>query len=100
MRREFSLFQRICFCGHSHLPGYFVQAGGDKEFEFVRWKEMKFSINLASEQWVICCVGSVGQPRVGGPRAKLCSGLMVAHNPPTSRCLRLADNDQQDQIEP
>jgi diadenosine tetraphosphatase ApaH/serine/threonine PP2A family protein phosphatase len=68
LKREFSLFQGVCFCGHSHLPGYFARVGVHDAFEFVALEGDEFQFHLGGEQ-VICGVGSVGMPRDGDPRA-------------------------------
>ena len=62
-----SLIEPYCFCGHTHIPGVFVEnAGGSWTFSappdlsgFWRLDGRKTLVN----------VGSVGQPRDGDPRA-------------------------------
>ena len=69
MTRIGDLLERYCFCGHTHVPGVFVEpseAGGDWQFfapaernHFWRFDGRKTIVN----------VGAVGQPRDGDPRA-------------------------------
>lgn len=54
--------ERICFVGHSHVPGVYPEKGGEtrsREGEVVLEPKQRFIIN----------VGSVGQPRDRDPRA-------------------------------
>jgi len=61
----FSTFhQRICFIGHSHLPGIFILKS-DASISFQRLE----SLTLDNDSRYIINVGSVGQPRDGDPRA-------------------------------
>lgn len=57
---------RICFLGHTHVPGIFTY-GGDDEVHFVEPQEGKRYTVTAPK--AIVNVGSVGQPRDGDPRA-------------------------------
>jgi predicted phosphodiesterase len=63
MDKIFSLIERVCFQGHTHVPGVFTQnltfLSPDEVSNQYRLSEMKAMIN----------VGSVGQPRDGNPRA-------------------------------
>ncbi len=69
MDRLGALLDRYCFCGHTHVPGVFVEpevAGGQWQFfspeerhHFWRFDGRKAIVN----------VGSVGQPRDGDRRA-------------------------------
>jgi diadenosine tetraphosphatase ApaH/serine/threonine PP2A family protein phosphatase len=64
MEKLFSMFQGLCFQGHTHVPGVFTS-----EMSFVRPDEMiDGKITLADEKAMIN-VGSVGQPRDGDWRA-------------------------------
>lgn len=55
--------ERICFIGHTHVPGIFSPSGRAKSVS----KDEKFLVN----------VGSIGQPRDGNP--KLSFGLFDSH---------------------
>ncbi len=56
---------RLCFLGHTHVPGIFVQGDGD-----VHYIEPEDGKRYAiSSRRAIVNVGSVGQPRDGDPRA-------------------------------
>ncbi len=54
---------RVCFVGHSHVPGVYPESGG-----FLRPDEIEDFYELGAER-VIVNVGSVGQPRDGDNRA-------------------------------
>lgn len=69
-RRHFSAMKTdLCFVGHSHVPGAFVQ---DKEGSITVQHPNKLSID--ENRKYIINVGSVGQPRDGDPRA--CYGVL------------------------
>jgi diadenosine tetraphosphatase ApaH/serine/threonine PP2A family protein phosphatase len=55
--------ERICFIGHSHVPGVFVQTGSSTHY--LRPAELSLD---ASCRYLVN-VGSCGQPRDGDPRA-------------------------------
>ena len=57
------LKKRICFVGHSHVPGIFYYDGAAKGMEGV------LKVKIESGKKYIVNVGSVGQPRDGDPRA-------------------------------
>ena len=63
MERIFSLVERYCFQGHTHVPGVFTES-----LNFFSPEELEFQYQLGSEK-VLVNVGSVGQPRNGDPRA-------------------------------
>ena len=70
----FSAFhQRVCFIGHSHLPGVFI-LNPDKSISF----ERRTSITFQNNARYIINVGSVGQPRDGDPRASF--GILDIEN--------------------
>ena len=64
--------QLTCFCGHTHVPGVFVD---DPYFETPEemGEDQKYTIG---EEKVIVNVGSVGQPRDRDPRA----GYVILHD--------------------
>lgn len=63
MDRLFALVPRICFQGHTHVPGVFTTHG-----EFLRPETIPHGMGLGAEKLMIN-VGSVGQPRDGDPRS-------------------------------
>jgi diadenosine tetraphosphatase ApaH/serine/threonine PP2A family protein phosphatase len=60
-------FDQVCFNGHTHVPGVFVERGPGK-WEFLGPEECVRSFRVAARR-VICNVGAVGQPRDGDWRA-------------------------------
>ncbi len=60
----FSLIERVCFVGHTHLPGVFLE-----ELAFISTQDVGEGFDLPTEQKVIVNIGSVGQPRDGNPAA-------------------------------
>ncbi|MCG8583557.1 MAG: metallophosphoesterase family protein, partial [Pirellulales bacterium] len=63
MERIFSLIERCCFQGHTHVPGVFTES-----LQFSSPEELDYRYELG-EQKVMVNVGSVGQPRDGDPRS-------------------------------
>ena len=63
MERIFSLVDRYCFQGHTHIPGVFTE-----ELNFAAPEEFNFSYQLGPQKTLIN-VGSVGQPRNGDSRS-------------------------------
>ncbi len=63
IERLFSVIQRYCFQGHTHVPGVFTF-----QFEFYRPEDIGYQYQLGKDK-VMINVGSVGQPRDGDPRA-------------------------------
>lgn len=59
----FERFERVCFVGHTHVPGVFLEGP-----DFYSPDELENRFELAREKAVIN-VGSVGQPRDRDPRA-------------------------------
>jgi len=59
----FDLFERVCFVGHTHLPGVFTET-----YEFLTPAQVGEKYTLSGRK-VIVNVGSVGQPRDLDPRA-------------------------------
>jgi predicted phosphodiesterase len=65
MDKLFSLFSRICFQGHTHVPGIF-----SADHRFVRPSDIADRFSLAAnQQSLMINVGSVGQPRDGDSRS-------------------------------
>lgn len=60
-------FPRLCFCGHTHVPGVFVEQGPG-HWEHVTPLGCGGEWRLDGRKTLIN-VGSVGQPRDGDPRA-------------------------------
>jgi diadenosine tetraphosphatase ApaH/serine/threonine PP2A family protein phosphatase len=67
MMRIFSLVERYCFQGHTHVPGVFVEQAEDA-FEFHAPEDIDFRYRFGRRK-ALCNVGSVGQPRDGDWRA-------------------------------
>jgi predicted phosphodiesterase len=63
MEKLFSLIEKYCFQGHTHVPGVFTQ-----DLNFFSPEEIGYQYRLGEEKSMIN-VGSVGQPRDGDPRA-------------------------------
>jgi len=58
-----SRFEKLCFQGHTHIPGVFTESGS-----FIAPEERDHFFRLDQEKCMIN-VGSVGQPRDGNPRS-------------------------------
>ncbi len=67
MAEIFSLIRRLCFVGHSHIPGIYTETG-----KFVTPERVSGSYTHTRGKALIN-VGSVGQPRDGDPRASYVS---------------------------
>lgn len=66
-QKTFSLLkQKICFVGHSHSPGVFIEEG-----EKIYYREPE-TLSLEDGKRYIVNDGSVGQPRDNDPRACFC----------------------------
>jgi predicted phosphodiesterase len=63
MEKLFSLVERYCFQGHTHVPGVFTPEG-----RFIRPDEMNYQYRLGEGKAMVN-VGSVGQPRDGDSRS-------------------------------
>ena len=63
MKNLFRRVQKLCFQGHTHIPGVFTEHG-----EFITPEDCDYKYALSDEKRMIN-VGSVGQPRDGDPRA-------------------------------
>ncbi len=63
MEKIFSLVERYCFQGHTHVPGVFTQSGN-----FFSPEDIGDTYRLTDEK-VLVNVGSVGQPRDGNRNA-------------------------------
>lgn len=63
MTAIFDRFERLCFVGHTHVPGVFVP-----DPDFYSPDELNFRYTLSKEKAMIN-VGSVGQPRDRNPKA-------------------------------
>ena len=63
MERIFSLVDKYCFKGHTHIPGVFTE-----DLNFLAPEDIDFKYTLASKK-VLVNVGSVGQPRNGDNRS-------------------------------
>uniref|UniRef100_A0A7C2NYE8 Metallophosphoesterase n=1 Tax=Schlesneria paludicola TaxID=360056 RepID=A0A7C2NYE8_9PLAN len=63
MERIFSLVEKYCFQGHTHIPGVFTE-----DLSFLPPEEIEFKYELGPRKALIN-VGSVGQPRNGDSRS-------------------------------
>ena len=63
MERIFSLVEKYCFQGHTHIPGVFTE-----DLNFLAPEEIDFKYELGTKK-VLINVGSVGQPRNGDSRS-------------------------------
>ena len=65
MEKLFSMVPRICFQGHTHVPGVFTE-----DLRFIRPVDTDAGhrVTDSDQRWMIN-VGSVGQPRDGDPRS-------------------------------
>src|SRR3954470_20896544 len=68
MERIYALVDRVCFQGHTHVPGVFVEQVPDDLYQFHSPEEVAHVWRLDGRK-TMCNVGSVGQPRDGDPRA-------------------------------
>jgi diadenosine tetraphosphatase ApaH/serine/threonine PP2A family protein phosphatase len=59
----FERFEKLCFVGHTHVPGVFLEGP-----DFYSPDELEYRFELSDEKAVIN-VGSVGQPRDRDPRS-------------------------------
>lgn len=69
-----SLFDSLCLCGHTHLPGIFQRKSSG--WDYVTPEECGYQYSIAEDK-LICNVGSVGQPRDNDSRA--CYVLFTPH---------------------
>jgi predicted phosphodiesterase len=74
MERIFSLVERYCFQGHTHIPGVFTEG-----LDFISPEECEFVYTLGDSKALVN-VGSVGQPRNGDSRG---SYVVLTDDPPT-----------------
>jgi diadenosine tetraphosphatase ApaH/serine/threonine PP2A family protein phosphatase len=63
MDEIFAMIRRICFVGHSHVPGVFTP-----NYRFLKPGNIGDAVRLGKDK-VVINVGSVGQPRDGDVRA-------------------------------
>jgi len=59
----FSLMDRVCFVGHTHVPGIWTE-----DMVYLSPEEMNYHYRFGHKKTIVN-VGSVGQPRDGDPRA-------------------------------
>jgi len=64
LKEIFAKFPRVCFIGHSHIPGVYTQ-----EFRYIDPKTIGQEYTLEDGRKALINVGAVGQPRDGDPRA-------------------------------
>lgn len=68
MERIFSMVEKYCFQGHTHVPGIFLEEGPEAGYGFFSPEEIDYEHPL-DDRKTLCNVGSVGQPRDGDSRA-------------------------------
>jgi diadenosine tetraphosphatase ApaH/serine/threonine PP2A family protein phosphatase len=69
MTRNAEVLERYCFCGHTHVPGVFVEPETEGEnWQFRSPEELPGFYRLDGRKTIVN-VGSVGQPRDGNWRA-------------------------------
>ncbi len=66
MQEIFQMIPHLCFVGHSHVPGIFIDAS---EPRFLSPTEMSGPYELDANHKYIVNIGSVGQPRDGDNRS-------------------------------
>ena len=59
----FERFEKLCFVGHTHVPGIFLEGP-----DFYSPDELDYKFELSDEKAIVN-VGSVGQPRDRDPRS-------------------------------
>jgi diadenosine tetraphosphatase ApaH/serine/threonine PP2A family protein phosphatase len=64
MERIFALVERLCFQGHTHVPGVFVEQAGEDLYLFHDPEQVNHAYRLNGRKTLVN-VGSVGQPRDG-----------------------------------
>lgn len=67
----FERFEKICFVGHTHVPGVFLEGP-----DFYSPDELDYKFEVTDEKAIVN-VGSVGQPRDRDPR----SSFVILHPP-------------------
>ncbi len=60
----FTRFERVCFIGHSHIPGVYTQ-----ELRYIDPKTIGNEYRIEDGRKALINTGAVGQPRDGDPRA-------------------------------
>ena len=63
MEKIFSLIERTCFQGHTHVPGVFSE-----KLRFSSPEDIDHEQPIGGDEKLMINVGSVGQPRDGDPR--------------------------------
>ncbi|MCU0704980.1 MAG: metallophosphoesterase [Fimbriiglobus sp.] len=63
MERIFTLVDKYCFQGHTHVPGIFTES-----YQFFSPEDVSGEYKLDGHK-TLCNVGSVGQPRDGNPKS-------------------------------
>ena len=68
MERIFSMVEKYCFQGHTHVPGIFVEQEPGESFHFSSPEDLNHKYTL-DQRKTLCNVGSVGQPRDNNPKS-------------------------------
>lgn len=68
MERIFSMVEKYCFQGHTHVPGIFVEQEPGESYQFSSPEDLNHKHTLDHRK-TLCNVGSVGQPRDNNPKS-------------------------------
>ncbi len=68
MEQIFARVNRICFQGHTHVPGVFIELAPGGPYDFRSPEELGYSYAI-DERKILVNVGSVGQPRDSNPHS-------------------------------
>lgn len=68
MEQIFARVDRVCFQGHTHVPGVFVELAQGGPYDFRSPEEINHTYTF-DENKVLVNVGSVGQPRDSNPQS-------------------------------
>jgi len=75
LRQNFNQIQNVCFVGHTHVPGFFIQRNNGIKYIYPPYINNR--LELDAEAKYIINPGSVGQPRDG---VSLASYLIIDGN--------------------
>ena len=86
----FERFERLCFVGHTHVPGVFLEGP-----DFYSPDELDYKFELTDEKAIIN-VGSVGQPRDRDPRS---SFVVVTERTSSSSAWHMTSRRSSEEVE-
>lgn len=80
MEQIFARVKRMCFQGHTHVPGVFIELAPGGPYDFRSPEELGYSYTI-DDRKILVNVGSVGQPRDSNPQScyALLNGSTVAY---------------------